>query len=111
MSSKGGPITKTGLWNRPNGSSLAHANELFIPGEALSGNVQSAGALPDEGLILASILWSPIAGKWRLKADRNSEGWVGEMKEASCVFIRKTHFYLKHCDICLNVNLCEKQGF
>lgn len=59
VSSKRGPSTKTGLWNWPNGSSLIHANELFIPEETLSGNVQSAGALPDTGLILASFssLW------------------------------------------------------
>lgn len=81
VSSKGGPITKTGLWNRPNGSSLTHANELFMPEETLSGNVQSAGALPDRGLIW---LLSLVSNSRRVEAEtRQKFGGVGGRNEGS----------------------------
>lgn len=69
--------------------------------------------LSPTGASFGFFLWSPTAGEWKLKPDRSLEGWVGEMKEASYVFIGKSHLYLKtlsfawHCEVCLNV-ICVK---
>lgn len=67
-------MSKTGLWTRPNGSSLARANKLFMPEK--TGNVRSAGALPHGASFRP--LRSPIAGRWMLLTpDRGLEAWRG----------------------------------